>query len=58
MTNSGTALHLEKFHLEMLHRIGKQNCKLLSSEYSKFKVINESNLIKLRVRYIDFEILI
>ena len=42
----------------MLHRIGKQNCKLLRSEYSKFKVLNESNLIKLRVRYIDFEILI
>lgn len=58
MTNSGTALHLKKFHLEMLHRIRKQNCKLLSSDYSKFKVLNESKLIKLRVRYIDFEILI
>lgn len=58
MTNSGTALHLKKFHLEMLRRIGKQNCKLLPSEYFKFKVLNESNLIKLRVRYTDFEILI
>ena len=42
----------------MLHRIGIQICKLLRSEYSKFKVLNESNLIKLRVSYIDFEILI